>query len=103
MDRKVRGPTHPGREVESDGVRTDPGQQHQGVVPDGSLYIHSAKLDQFKSDTTLALKEKPDQTTRGRTYIAGRPVPPEREAPPSTVDGRVVEFIGRADGRLGRP
>lgn len=37
------------------------------------------------------------------TYIARRPVPPERESPPGAVDGGVVELVGGASGRLGRP
>lgn len=35
--------------------------------------------------------------------IARWPVPPERESPPGTVDGGVVELVGSANGRLGRP
>ena len=103
-NRQAGIPTHPGREVESDGIRTDPGQQHQRVIPDRSLHANKrAKSNQIKSDTAIAPTNKPNPTSRDSTYIAGRPVPPEREAPAGAVDGGVVELVSGADGRLDRP
>ena len=105
-NRQAGIPTHPGREVEPDGIRTDPGQQHQRVIPDRSLHAHKqAKSNQIKSnqtrDSTYIAVVNP--TSRDSTYIAGRPVPPEREAPAGAVDGGVVELVSGADGRLDRP
>jgi hypothetical protein len=46
---------------------------------------------------------KPNRSEAKHTYIARWSVPPERESPPGAVDGGVVELVGGASGRLGRP
>lgn len=58
---------------------------------------------EIKSNQARLWKLENNGKKHHRSYMRRRPVPPERETPPGAGDGRVVELVGGADGRLRRP